>query len=87
MVEFVKEEEGAIMSFFATQAGACLSTTQINYIQRGYGICCKRNKPMLALDQQQNLIKQWNIQYIFFSQKRLVENPQHATTESSQLET
>ncbi len=87
MVEFVKEAEGAIRSFFATQAGACLFTTQINYIQRGYGICCKRNKPMLALDQQQNLIKEWNIQYIFFSQKRLVENPQHATTESSQLET
>jgi len=87
MVEFVKEAEGAIRSFYATQAGACRFTTQINYIQRGYGICCKRNKPMLALDQQQNLIKECNIQYIFFSQKRLVENPQHPTTESSQLET
>jgi len=87
MVEFVKEAEGAIRCFYATQAGACLFTTQINYIQRGYGICCKRNKPMLALDQQQNLIKECNIQYIFFSQKRLVENPQHPTTESSQLET
>jgi len=68
-VQFVKEAEGAIRSFYATQAGACLFTTQINYIQRGYGICCKRNKPMLALDQQRNLIQELNIQYISFHKK------------------
>ena len=78
--EFVKEAEGAIRSCCATQAGASLFTTQINYIQRGYGIRCKRNKPMLALDQQQNFIKELNIQYIFFSQTRLDENPHYATT-------
>ena len=69
MVDFLKEAEDAIRSFYATQAGACLFTTQINYIQRGYGICCKRNKPMLALDQQRNLLQELNIQYISFHKK------------------
>ena len=86
MVEFLKEAD-AIRSFYATQAGACWFTTQINHRQSGYGICCKRNKPILTLNQQQNIIYKMNNQYVFFSKKRLVENPQHATTESFQLET
>ncbi len=52
MVEFLKEAGDAIRSFHATQAGAYWFTTQIHYIQRGYGICCKRNKPILALTQR-----------------------------------
>jgi len=55
MVEFLKEAEDAIRSFYATQAGACRFTTQINYRQSGYGIYSKRDKPILALNQQQNI--------------------------------
>ena len=88
MVEFLKEAEDAIRSFYATRAGACRFTTQINYRQSGYGIYSKRNKPILALNPAAKyFILKMNIQYIFFPQKRVVENPQHASTEWSQLET
>ncbi len=70
MVEVLKEAEDATMSFYATQAGACWFTTQIYCRQRGYGICCTRNKPILALNQQENVsYKQW-ISNIFSFHKK-----------------
>ena len=54
MVDFLKVAEDAIGAFMLhSQVHAF--TTQINYRQSGYGICSKRNKSILALDQQQNI--------------------------------
>ena len=55
MVEFRTEAGDAIRSFHAIQAGSCGFTAQINDRHNGYWIRCKRNKPILALNQQQNI--------------------------------
>ena len=52
MVEFLKEAGDAIRSFHATQAGAWWFTAHINDRHSGYWIRCKRNKPILALNQR-----------------------------------
>ncbi len=55
MVEFRTEAGDAIRSFHAIQAGSCGFTAQINDRHNGYWIRCKINKPILALNQRQNI--------------------------------
>ncbi len=59
-----------IRSFHATQVSACWFATQIHYIQRGYGIRCKRNKPILALNLQQNISYKKGISNVFSFNKK-----------------
>ena len=50
MVEFSQRGRRCHQELYATQAGACRFTTQINYRPNGYGIYSKRNKLILALN-------------------------------------
>ena len=56
MVEFLKEAGAAIRSFHAIHADSCGFTAQINDRHSGYWIRCKINKPILALNQPQNIV-------------------------------
>ena len=55
MVEFSQRGRRCHQELYATQAGSCGVTAQINDRHSGYWIRCKRNKPILALNQQQNI--------------------------------
>ena len=51
------------------------------------GYVARETSPYWPLISGKIFISKMNIQPIFFSQERLVENPRHARTEWSQLET
>ncbi len=70
IVEFLKEAEDAIRSFHATQAGTGWSAAHINDRYSGYWIRCRINRPILTLNQQQNISYQNSIFNIFSFHKK-----------------